>query len=148
MRTLRPPAFQDLIGQPGVVVLDVRMPDEFEIARLPPSRYKLGVHLGMSQRPAWSFWFPENVYDNPGGTTLGFGERVGMRDAVLPADVVPVLIEGSVADADGPCVNQVGHIYCRVNRTTEASWRRATGSSSSAPEAPACAPRSSWPAQA
>lgn len=35
MRTLRPQPFQDLIGQPGTVVLDVRMPDEFAFAHLP-----------------------------------------------------------------------------------------------------------------
>jgi rhodanese-related sulfurtransferase len=35
MRTLAPPPFRDLIRQPGVVLLDVRMPDEHAIASLP-----------------------------------------------------------------------------------------------------------------
>lgn len=35
MRNLNPRDFQALAARPGVVVLDVRMPDEFEFARLP-----------------------------------------------------------------------------------------------------------------
>ena len=35
MQNLTPEAFRDLIGRPGTVLLDVRMPEEVALAALP-----------------------------------------------------------------------------------------------------------------
>lgn len=47
MRNLSPAEFKHLIQQPGVVTLDVRMPDELEIAALPGT-----VNIPLPELPA------------------------------------------------------------------------------------------------
>lgn len=74
----------------------------FEIARVPPGTFGLGIHLSRSNgESANAFWFPAGPAASARTVTLGFGERISGRDVILPGDLAPVVVEGSVADPDG-----------------------------------------------
>jgi hypothetical protein len=75
----------------------------FEISRLRPATYVIGLYLGRgAERPtAWRFFSPAGSVDSATSVPVGFGERVVAPELILPEDVVPVLIQGSVTDADG-----------------------------------------------
>jgi hypothetical protein len=74
----------------------------FEIARLRPSTYALGLQLSrFNGSPPGAVWLPTGDAASAAAFKLGFGERVDVHDVALPTDVIPVLVQGSIVDPDG-----------------------------------------------
>jgi hypothetical protein len=59
------------------------------------------MHLSrLDGQSTGSFWFPAGAAESAKAVKIGPGERVTGHQVVLPATMVPVQIQGSIADGD------------------------------------------------
>jgi hypothetical protein len=82
---------------------------EFEFAHLQPDRYRLGFDVSDSQSEQ-SFRKDSPTVD----VSVGEGEDVRVADFVLPADVIPANLEGTVIDVHGTPVGEAG-VFVRLD---------------------------------